>query len=153
MVTWNEFAEAAPDLAASGRGVLERSGTGRALLATVRDDLLPRIHPMSVAIVDGRLLAFVIVGSAKEADLETDGRYALHGHQDPLRPDEFLLRGRAAAVVDPAVRAAAAAVWSFEVDDGYRLFEFSIDHAVFGARADADAWPPRYTSWRSAAAG
>ena len=30
-------------------------------MATVRADLLPRIHPMSVAIVDGRLFAFVIV--------------------------------------------------------------------------------------------
>ena len=37
--------------------------------------------------------------------------------------------------------------------DGYRLFEFSIDHAVFGERGDADAWPPRYTSWRNPAPG
>ena len=53
------------------------------------------------------------------------------------------------AVTDPAIRAAAAAAWSFEVDDGYRLWEFSVDHAVFGERGDPDAWPPVYTSWRA----
>ncbi len=150
MITWDEFATAAPGIAATGRRLMERTGIGEALLATVRSDAPPRINPIYVAIVDGRLVAFLIDGSAKVGDLRADGRYALHAHQDPAEPSEFLVRGRAAEVVDPAVRASAAAVWSFEVDDGYRLFEFSIDHAVLGERPDADAWPPRYTSWRGA---
>jgi hypothetical protein len=29
------------------------------------------------------------------------------------------------------------------------LFEFSIEHAVFGARSKPHDWPPVYTSWRS----
>jgi hypothetical protein len=148
MSSWNEFAAAAPDLAARGRRLFERYGAGEALLATVRGDATPRIHPINIAIVDGRLLGFLIVGSSKLADVAADGRYALHAHQDRAEPHEFLLRGYAVEVVDPAVRAAAAAVWPFEVDDGYRLYEFTIDHAVFGERADPDAWPPRYTSWR-----
>ena len=48
------------------------------------------------------------------------------------------------------MRTAAAAAWSFEVDDGYRLFEFGVEHAIFGERASADDWPPVYTSWRAA---
>jgi len=44
---------------------------------------------------------------------------------------------------------AAAAAWPFEVDDGYRLFEFGIEHSVFGERGSADDWPPVYTSWRA----
>ena len=151
MTAWSVFATADPGLAATGRRLFERSGTGEALLATVRGDAPPRIHPINIAIVDGRLLAFLIVGSAKLADLEADGRYALHAHQDRAEPHEFLVRGRADAVTDPAVRTAAAAAWAFGVDDGYRLFEFSVDHAVFGERADPDAWPPRYASWRSVA--
>jgi dipeptidyl aminopeptidase/acylaminoacyl peptidase len=150
MVDWKEFATAAPDLASQGRRLIERTGTGEAFLATVRGDAAPRIHPINVAIVDGRLLAFLIVGSAKLADLVADGRYAIHAHQDPAEPHEFLVRGHAREITEKQARAAAAAGWAFGIDDGYRLFEFSVDHAVFGERGDQDAWPPVYTSWRSA---
>ena len=150
MTTWDEFAAAAPEQAAAGRALLERSGIGEGLLATVRGDGPPRIHPVNVRIVAGRLLAFVIVGSAKAGDLAADGRYALHAHQDPAVPHEFLVRGRATAVTDPDRRAAAAAEWPFEVDDGYTLYELSIDHAVVGDRPTADDWPPVYASWRPA---
>jgi hypothetical protein len=153
MSSWVEFASAAPEMAATGRRLFEQSGIGEGLLATVRGDGLPRIHPIYVAVVDGRLVAFLIVGSAKLADIAADGRYALHAHQDPAEPHEFLVRGRAREVTDAGLRAAAAGAWSFEVDDTYTLVEFDIDHAVFGERADPDAWPPRYTSWRSGAAG
>ncbi len=151
MATWNEFAAAAPDLAASGLELIKARGQGEGLLATVRGDSPPRINPVSLAIVDGGLLIYLIVGSAKLGDLEADGRYALHAHQDPAVPHEFQVRGRAAVVTDPALHDAAAAAWSFEIDDSYRLFEFDIAHAIFGKRDDADAWPPVYTSWRSPA--
>ena len=149
MVAWDDFATASPEIARKGRGLLERPEFGGALLATVRGDLAPRVHPISLAIVDGRLLAFLIVGSGKVADLEADGRYALHAHQDPAVPHEFQVRGRAREVTDPVARSAVAAGWSFKADDGYRLFEFSIDHAIFGERADPDDWPPVYSSWKS----
>ncbi|MET1232691.1 MAG: pyridoxamine 5'-phosphate oxidase [Candidatus Limnocylindrales bacterium] len=149
MATWAEFAKMSPTLAADGRRLIERSGTGKGLLATVRGEALPRIHPISVAIVDGRLLAYLIVGSGKLADLIADGRYALHAHQDLAEPHEFLVRGRAHEVTDPAISAHAKATWSFDVDESYRLFEFSIEHAGFGERGDPDDWPPHYTAWRS----
>jgi hypothetical protein len=148
MATWSDFAASAPDLATRGRGLFERTGSGEALLASVREGLPPRIHPVNVGVIEGRLLAFVIVGSAKAADLAADGRYALHAHQDPSVPHEFQVRGRAHEIHDRELRTAAAAAWPFEVDDGYRLFEFGVEHAVFGERASADDWPPIYTSWR-----
>ena len=151
MTTWKEFAAVAPELAAAGLELLERTGPAEGLLATVRDDLPPRIHPVKVAVVDGRLLTFAIVGSAKTRDLDEDGRYALHAHLDPDVPSEFLARGRATAVTDPALRAAAISAWPFEVDDGYALYDLSIDHALLGRRARADAWPPVYTSWKPSA--
>ena len=150
MTSWASFAAGAPTMAANGHALLERSGIGEGLLATVRGDGPPRIHPVHVRIVDGRLLTFVIVGSAKAGDLAADGRYALHAHQDPAVPHEFLVRGKAVAISDDQLRSAAAAEWSFEVDDAYALYELSIDHAVFGERASADDWPPVYTSWRPA---
>jgi hypothetical protein len=148
MATWSGFAAASPEIAGLGRRLIERSGHGTGLLATVRGQTPPRIHPVSVGIVEGRLLTFVIVGSAKLGDLVADGRFALHAHLDPDEPDEFLVRGRASEVVG-ALREAAAAVWPFEADDGYRLFELDIEHAIIGQRASADDWPPVYTSWRA----
>lgn len=150
MTSWDEFAAAAPELAAAGLALLERRGPAEGLLATVRDVVPPRIHTVKVGIVDGHLLTFVIVGSAKTRDLEEDGRYALHAHLDPEVPHEFLVRGRATTVANPAVRDAAVAAWPFEVDDGYELFDLSIDHALLGQRASAEDWPPVFTSWKPA---
>jgi hypothetical protein len=145
MASWDEFAAAAPELAASGRALLERDGHGSGLLATVRGDLEPRIHPVTVGIFDGHLYTFVLA-SAKRRDLEGDGRYALHSHLDLQAPNEFMVRGRATLVGDP-VRAAVVAGWAFEVDDTYHLYELTIDSAVLGSRPTADDWPPRYTTW------
>ena len=145
---WADLAAADPELAASGRAILERSGHGTGLLATIRGDLPPRIHPMSVEILDGRLLTVALAGSAKAADLEQDGRYALHSHQDPAKPDEFQVRGRAVVISDAAVRAAAVARWHFEVADDDLVVELRIEHALLGERPDASTWPPVYRSWR-----
>jgi len=148
MATWGEFAAAAPELADRGRRLFYRTETGEALIATVRGDGLPRIHPINVAIVEDRLVAF-ITASPKATDLASDGRFALHNHQDPSVPDEFQVRGRALMIQDEATRARIAASWYFEAGDEYRLFEFSIQHALLGERPGPDDWPPRYTSWKS----
>jgi hypothetical protein len=145
MASWDEFKAAAPELAAAGRALLERSGHGSAMLATVRADLPPRMHPVSVGIVDGHLYTFVLA-SAKLRDLQQDGRYALHSHLDLEAPDEFMVRGRAREVGEPA-RSTAAAGWSFEVDETYILFELDVASAILGRRPTADDWPPRYTTW------
>src|ERR1700675_2104490 len=113
MTTWAGFAAAAPDIAAEGRRLIYARGDGEALLATVRGDDLPRIHPVNVAIVDDRLYVFVIAGSPKRIDLERDGRYALHTHQDPAAPSELMVRGCARLVDDPDERTRAAANWAF----------------------------------------
>ena len=149
MVTWAEFAGGAPEIASEGRRLIDATGDGKALLATVRGNDLPRIHPITVAIVDERLYSFIIARSPKKHDLELDGRYALHTHLDPAAPIEVALRGRARLVDAPDERGRVAAGWAFEVDDDYTLFEFSIESALLGARPTADDWPPVYTSWRT----
>jgi pyridoxamine 5'-phosphate oxidase-like protein len=148
MATWAEFAVEAPAVAEAGRRLIYRAETGSGLLATVRGDSLPRIHPITVAVSSGRLVAFIIRDSPKARDLAGDGRYALHAHHDPDVPHEFTVRGRATAIDDAETRAGFAGAWKFEVDETYRLFEFGIDHAIHGQRATPRDWPPRYTSWR-----
>jgi hypothetical protein len=69
---------------------------------------------------------------------------------DPAAPDEFLVRGRARPIDDPAVVAAAHAAWAFD-GTGYPLYELEIEHAMLGRRATAEDWPPVYTSWRPSA--
>ncbi len=149
MTTWTEFAGAAPAIAAEGRRLIYARGDGEALLATVRDDEPPRIHPVNIAIVGDGLYVFVLASSPKQRDLELDGRYAIHTHQDPTAPDELMLRGRARLVTDPTERAKVASGWAFRVDDTYTLFELAIETALLGTRPTADDWPPRYTSWRA----
>ena len=150
MVSWADFESDAPEIAQEGRRLLHASADARALLATVRGDGLPRIHPVAVGVVDDGLYTFLLP-SAKRTDLEQDGRYALHTHQDPAAPDEFSVRGRARVVDAPAIRARVADGWPFEVDDTYQLVELSVEHAVLGLRG-ADEWPPRYRSWSAAGA-
>lgn len=152
MATWAELAAGAPDIAAEGRRLIYRGDVGEALLATVRDDEPPRIHPINVAVLDDRLYAF-IGRSPKRRDLATDGRYALHTHQDPAVPKEFVVRGRATLIDDADVRSSVAARWYFKADETYDLFEFSIDSALLGLRDDPDEWPPRYSAWSAAPAG
>jgi hypothetical protein len=150
MAEWSEFEAEAPDVAGHGRDLLTRTGVADPLLTTVAGDGLPRTHPVSVGIVDGRLLVFVQGQSAKVKDLVADGRYALHAFQDPVAPHEFLVRGRARLVTDSGGRERALAAWPFAPPDDYPLFELGIEHALLGERGDPDEWPPRYTSWRPA---
>lgn len=145
MVRWIDFEEGAPELAGDGRRLLYARGDGEALLVTVRGDDLPRVHPVNVGVVDDGLYVFLLP-SAKRTDLERDGRYALHTHQDPAAPDEFSVRGRAAVVDEADIRARVSDAWPFEVDDTYLLVELAVEQAILGLRG-ADEWPPRYTRW------
>lgn len=146
MVTWAQFQALAPSIAGEGRRLLRRAGIDQGLLATVRGDDPPRIHPVYVGIVDGRLYTF-LTRSAKRGDLVQDGRFALHTHQDPAAPSEFSIRGRARPVEDADERARVSIGWPFDVDDSYRLFELSVEDALLGSRNSPDEWPPRYTAW------
>jgi hypothetical protein len=145
LASWADLEIAAPRIAAAGHAVLYRSGEGAALLATVRSDSPPRIHPINVGVVDGGLYAFLL-DSAKRRDLVEDGRFALHGHQDAADPTEFSVRGRARLVETGAARDRVADGWFFEVDDSYLLFELRIESALLGERGAAE-WPPRYSRW------
>ena len=147
-VSWDAFAAADPELASTARGLLRRGELDEGLLATVRGAGLPRIHPVYVAVVDGRLVTVVLDGSAKLRDLREDGRYAVHAHQDPAVPHELLVRGRATELAGDE-RARATAGWAFGVGEADGVFELRVAQVTVGERADADAWPPVYRSWRA----
>ena len=144
MKTWGEFAVAAPDLAEKGRRLLYRTGSGEALLVTVRGASLPRVHPVAVVESQGGLYVFVLP-SPKLGDLEQDGRFAIHAYPDAEVPHEFQLRGRVRRVPG-SKRDRLAADWPFDPGSA-PAFEFLIADALLAERASRSEWPPRYNRW------
>jgi hypothetical protein len=151
MANWAELESSAPEIASAGRELL-KGGDGHAFLSTVRGDQPPRIHPISVRIVNGALYA-IMLPSAKLTDLLEDGRYALHSQLDPDAPSEFLVRGRVREVTDRQERDPVAADWPFRPGEEDRLFALDIESALLGERPDANAWPPRYSRWPASGRG
>lgn len=93
MVTWKEFTESAPRIAA----VFTRrhAATGSlCLLATLRSDGFPRISPLEPRIFEGQLWISGMPGTTKFLDLARDPRFCLH-----------------TATVDPHVADGDAKLW------------------------------------------
>jgi len=103
---WATLAADAPDLAETGRALLQQfGGVGLAFLATVRYDGAPRLHPVCPVLTAERLHVLITPDSPKRGDLERDGRYALQTFPQPKAgSDEFYVTGRAVLVADPAER-------------------------------------------------
>lgn len=77
MVTWREFADDAPHIAA----VFERrhrATNNLCLLATTRADGYPRISPMEPLIFESELVMVGMPGTTKFRDLGRDPRLCLH---------------------------------------------------------------------------
>lgn len=153
MATWGEFADAAPELAPAGAGLLTQFGPGLAFLATVDAAGAPRLHPVCPVVADGELWVFVITASPKCADLRRDGRYALHAFPPEEVDDEFVVRGSAVEAVDLSfgddqwerVRAATTASVGRADETPFRLGIGSAMLATYQARG---VFPPAYTTWR-----
>ncbi|HZA75281.1 MAG TPA: pyridoxamine 5'-phosphate oxidase family protein [Acidimicrobiales bacterium] len=146
MATWNDFADAVPALAEFGRACLERPTP--AYLATTGADGLPRVHPVTPIIGDGRLFVFMEPTSPKGRDLRERRGFALHN----AVPDgqgtggEFFVRGLAQPVNDPMVRAVGVAAARYQPADRYVLFELGISEARCNGYGDVPLPEPR--RWR-----
>ncbi len=70
MSTWQEFAAAAPELAAFGERRFREAEV--AYLATVRPDGSPRVHPVTPVLCEGNLYLFMEPTSPKSQDLRRD---------------------------------------------------------------------------------
>ena len=107
-MNWNEFAQAAPDLAKAGEERFERWGL--ILLGSVRKDGTPRISPVEPLIVGGELMLGMMWQSKKALDLLREPRCLIHSIITDRKGNEgeFKLRGRARDIGDPDVREAYA---------------------------------------------
>ena len=159
MVTWKEFAAAAPRLADAGRSLLNQFSVGLAFLATVRKDGALRLHPVCPVLSDDRLFVLITPESPKCRDLGQDGRYALQTFPQP-KPgsDEFYLAGKAVLVDDTATRAAILRDAKHMADASETAFELWIDRVMHTTwenvltpqmRSRHETWRAPATSGRS----
>jgi hypothetical protein len=123
--TWAEFAAAVPELAAFAAA---RLGAATAYLATVREDGVPRVHPVTPVVSEERLFVFMEPTSPKGGDLRERGWYSLHnGVPDSAGTGgELLITGRARPVTDDTLRKLAVESASYDPAARYILFELSL---------------------------
>lgn len=79
-----------------------------------------------------------VLAALDELVWSSDGRFAVHAHQDAAAPSEFSIRGRAVRITESAVRDMATRGLPFEVDDSHWLFGLRIEAAVIGRWPAAD---------------
>jgi len=153
MVTWKDFAAAAPDLAETGRALLTQfGGVGLAFLATVRQDGAPRLHPVCPVLSGDRLFVLITPASPKRGDLERDGRYALQTFPQPKAgSDEFYVTGRAVRVDATADRAAVLRDARHQADASEVPFELLIDRVMHTSWEDVltPAMRSVHRTWRA----
>lgn len=131
MVSWNEFAESHPQLAATGAGLLFQFGVGLAFLATVRKDGGPRLHPFCPVLSGERLYGLIQPASPKRFDLARDGRYAMQAFPPPREEsEEFYLSGEARLIEDPEIRRVVLSDARHQAHPDEVLFEFFVDRAM-----------------------
>ncbi len=145
MGTWDQFGEAAPELAAFGEQQLRR---GVAYLATIRRDGSPRVHPVTPILGGGRLFIFMEPTSPKGKDLRQDARYALHSLivDQSGSEGEFSVRGTATPMDDRADRQVAIEAASYTPADRYVLFELGVEGAMSTVYAEGR---PVRQQWRT----
>ncbi len=156
MITWTQFTQQQPALAAVGRGQFYQHGLGLGFLATVRQDGGPRVHPVCPVISTAGLHVLILPGP-KRADLRRDGRYALHSEifAPPREDDGFAVTGQAAETADPGtwqvvrdqVIADFGQLWPDY--DRLTLFELSLASCLLTLTQPDAAFPKGATVWKA----
>ena len=138
-----QFAEAAPDLAALGEAQFAQ--TGLALVGTLRRDGWPRISPVEPFIVDGQFYLGMMWRSVKALDLLRDPRCVVHSTVSDRHggEGEFKVYGRAIEVDGLEERrrfadAVHAAIGYRPEEPEFHCFSIDIDSVVFSKLEGAE---------------
>ena len=142
--SWQSLASEAPGVAAFGQARIDGKV---AYLATMRNNSLPRIHPVTPVIGDGRCFIFADPGSSKVRNLATNNLFSLHcGMSDSSGSSgEFQMSGTAVVCVDAATRTMAETACSYRPAKTFILYELILCEAVAtvyrGGRPNRSHWP------------
>ena len=140
MASWEEVRRLRPELMARARALflIEQPDApgpaGLGYLATIRPDGGPRVHPISPAVLDGRLYAFILRRSPKAGDLLGDPRFALHSWPVPFSDDGFddeevAFTGRVRLVEDETLHEQVGAAVGDDPAKGV-VFELDLETAL-----------------------
>ncbi|MGV3759605.1 MAG: pyridoxamine 5'-phosphate oxidase family protein [Actinomycetota bacterium] len=151
MSTYQDLQREAPAIADHLGSRLTSTGLG--FLATRRRDGWPRVSPMEVSIIDGRLYVGSMPNAVKAQDLQRDPRCCLIttlADKDDLG-GEVKAFCRAREIADPAEWERVRAIWKEAMDldigdpGGSHVFELDIVAAAL-QRVEGEEW--RTTSWQ-----
>jgi hypothetical protein len=145
-MTWQSFADEAPELAAAVRARFE--ATKHHVLATLRRDGSPRVSGTEVQFHGPDLTAGSMYHSIKARDLQRDGRYALHANpgDGSMAGGDAKVAGRAEEVTDP--NDLGDFVDDVQPPQPFHLFRFLVDEVVLtslhpaGDRLLIQTWRP-----------
>lgn len=137
VTSWDDFAAAAPELAARCWPRLDDPGV--VLVGTLTRDGSPRITPVEPMVMEGDIWLGMMPGSAKALDLQRDPRCLVHSIVTDRHGTEgdVKVRGRAVPVTDSDDRERFADAVEAKIDwrptGDYPLFRIDIEsvaHAV-----------------------
>ena len=134
-MSWQKFQKQAPELAALGEELIER--TGLVMLGTLRKDGSPRISPVEALFTEGQLYLGMMWRSKNALDLLRDSRCTIHSatsNRDASQGD-FKLFGRAVEVNDLEVRSRYCDAVHEKIDwkpeePEFHLFSIDVDSAA-----------------------
>ena len=156
MISWNQFTQREPALAAAGHAQLYQHNLGLGFLATVRKDGGPRVHPVCPVISAAGLHVLILPGP-KLGDLRRDGRYSLHSEMvaPPREDDGFAISGRAVEISDQGtwevVRAQVIADFGqlWPDYDKLTLFELTAASCLLTLTQPDGPFPKGPTVWKA----
>ena len=145
MLTWGEFANAAPEMASFGEARLK---FGVFYLATIGPDSYPRVHPFTPFVGSGHLFAFMYPTSPKGKDLQRNHKYAMHSLVADMNGTngEFQIRGVASLITDPPRRKEAESACPYPMVEPNVLFEFMIGRCLTNYYEGGKPHPKHWTS-------
>ena len=146
---WDEFADAAPELAALAREAFDEQHLS--ILGTMRANGWPRVSPCEIYFVDGELLLGMMPNSAKALDLRRDPRITVVNGQSEREPHlgDIKIYGLAREITDQQLRDRLADAQEAAIDwrptDPFHVFAVDIlmaSYISFGENERLLRWSP-----------
>jgi Pyridoxamine 5'-phosphate oxidase len=144
---WDEFAHAAPELAALAREAFDEQHIS--ILGTLRANGWPRVSPCEIYFVDGELLLGMMPNSAKALDLRRDPRITVVNGQSEREPrlGDIKIYGLAREITDQQLRDHLADAQEAAIDwrptDPFHVFAVDIltcSYISFGDKRKVLRW-------------
>jgi len=144
-LSWAVFSDQAPEIAEFG---LSRIDGKVCYLATVRENGVPRIHPVTALVGNGRCFIFAQPDSSKVRDFQRNAEFNLHCSMSDSSGSsgEFQFTGSAVLNESDSDRLFAESICSYRPSGSFLLYELRISEATSNCFRGGR---PRRKKWRA----